>query len=158
MAVRWYVAQTKPGESRLAFDHLARQSFMPYLPELNSKLLLPGYIFVAFDIDRDEWRPINSTTGVKKLLPVHREIPIAMPDEFIPDISGVIAQGGIDEDGIAQLRNKYVRGQEVKITGGAFAGHTARYVKSQKKVVELLLYLLGAEVVVQVGLSQVAPT
>ncbi len=79
---RWHVAQTHPQAERWAVENLSRQGFVSYLPlaaivvrdrvlrTLTRTVLRPlfsSYLFVAFDAERDPWRPICSTRGVRRL-------------------------------------------------------------------------------------------
>jgi hypothetical protein len=65
---RWFVAQTMYHRENLASLHLAAQNFRVFLPRFCKKVrharklhetivpVFPGYVFVAFDVERDRWR------------------------------------------------------------------------------------------------------
>lgn len=77
---RWYAVQAQPGRESLALLHLARQNFASFCP-MRSKTrrigrrrvtapapFFPGYLFVSLDLDRCQWRSINGTLGVRRLV------------------------------------------------------------------------------------------
>ena len=76
----WFIVQFKKNNHKVAERNLNLQGFETFLPMqeitirkpkrfLNKLVpLFPGYMFVAFDPENDDWRKINSTTGVAKLL------------------------------------------------------------------------------------------
>ena len=76
----WFIVQFKKNQHRIAEKNLNQQGFETFLPmqEITTRKtnlflnklvpLFPGYMFVAFDPKNDDWRKINSTTGVSKLL------------------------------------------------------------------------------------------
>lgn len=75
----WYIAQTKPGKTALAEDHLHQQHFKTFVPLTRERLtkrgilqtflrpLFPNYIFIQLILNQ-HWSPINSTRGIKYLL------------------------------------------------------------------------------------------
>ena len=76
----WFLLQYKPNSHRLALRNLHRQGFETFLPMLDvtqrcstrfvqqTRPLLPGYMFVSFELDTAPWRKINSTVGVTRLV------------------------------------------------------------------------------------------
>src|SRR5262245_64991181 len=87
---RWYVVHTLPlGEAR-AQSQLENQSFLTFLPKrqktvrharkLTSVLapFFPRYLFVALDLTRDQWRSVNGTFGVARLV-MQGEQPAPVP-------------------------------------------------------------------------------
>ncbi len=76
----WFLAQLKPNCAKVAERNLTRQGFRTFLPveEVTRRSrstfvtaetpLFPGYIFVAFDVEKGGWRAINSTHGVAHLI------------------------------------------------------------------------------------------
>jgi len=76
----WYLAQLKPGGLDRAVVNLARQGFdslMPVREETRrragrwrtiAKPLFPGYLFVKVPAGRQDWRAINATYGVSRLV------------------------------------------------------------------------------------------
>lgn len=127
----WAVVSTHSHKEQLALDHLSRQNFEAYCPRIRKRIsharrvlnverpLFPGYVFVRVAASRDQWRPIQSTIGVRALVRFGNHL------------------GLLDEDFIASLRARerdgvvvapeipYQPGQRVKLVGGPFEGVTA---------------------------------
>ena len=89
MSADWYVCRIRPKQSTDGgwdpiVAGLERQGFASYMPvdvqtvylhgrkAIVQTPLFPGYMFVAFDKDEQQWRRINSTSGVIHLLPMRR--------------------------------------------------------------------------------------
>jgi transcription antitermination factor NusG len=118
---RWYVAVTEPGQELHARTELLRRSeatglacFLPLdQPRISIRLnragkevarkvtpvpLLPGYLFVQADLERDRWQTIYTTPGFERLLGMDRfrpqPIPCAFVERLMRDASkaGVVAQ------------------------------------------------------------------
>ena len=87
----WFAVNTKPRCEAHAARHLARQGFVPWLPEIRAMrrharktetiatALFPSYLFVAFDPAVQPWRAINSTVGVRRLVS-QGDRPVPVPD------------------------------------------------------------------------------
>lgn len=154
MALRDYVVQTGPSQEALAFKNLTSQKFDVYYPTIvvermwRWKLhqveepLFHTYIFVRFDIERDRWRSINGTRGVKGLMSLdpNPEKPTPMPE------------GGLDA-----IRERYrlgefrpppppdpiVVGELVRLKDGPFAGYEGFCKESTERRIEVLLSIFG---------------
>jgi len=103
---RWYVVMTHRGAERLAADELRKQDIQSFLPlrRREPRPVIPGqprrhrkaepdepqmvpayprYLFVLFDVERDRWRSICSTRGVKHLFGSHPERPTPIRDSVM---------------------------------------------------------------------------
>lgn len=125
---RWCLVNTLAGREAIAAGHLERQGYTPFLPstwrttrharQLRTvrAALFPGYLFVALDIARDRWRPIDGTVGVVGLVKAG-DRPLAAPAGFVEALlEAVDADGVLDRAG-GDLRP----GQTVRIIRGPFA-------------------------------------
>ena len=81
--------------------------------------LFPRYLFVAFDPRRDQWRKINSTFGVSRLV-MRGEAPHPVPDGVIEALIAVTVDGGI-----VDLAAKLQEGSPVRVMAGPFADQLA---------------------------------
>lgn len=91
----WYAVEVQPQAERRAQENLLRQGFENFCPrvkkirsharrkELVLAPLFPGYLFVRFDKMRHQWRSINGTLGVRRLVSADPGRPQAMPDAAI---------------------------------------------------------------------------
>ena len=77
---RWFAVQTKPRKERLALQHLENQGFRTYCPlyrairrigRRSMSVLEPmfaSYVFVHLGPPRRQWRAINGTIGVSRIV------------------------------------------------------------------------------------------
>lgn len=150
--MRWYVVQSQSRRETYASTHLKTQgfnTFIPYIEELGKqKLMFPRYLFVAFDLN-DEWRRINGTRGVRRLM-CYEETPASLPVGFIEELQG---QGTF----VRTPQLELVPGQSrLTMQGGAFAGHEGLYQSGAGQRVKILLSLLGGDVIITAPITQVA--
>ena len=130
--------------------------------------LFKRYLFVAFDIEHDEWyEPIRTTDGVADLLcyprisPAARNgrnadlqwIPLQVPTMQIETLRRKEAAGEFDYSNPAAA---FSPGEKVRVAHGALAGFSA-IVKATppNKRVELLLDLLGRKTVVKLEAGEI---
>jgi transcriptional antiterminator RfaH len=90
----WYAIHTKARQEAQAAEHLRRQAFEIYLPNIKQarryrhqwrdqiEPLFPRYLFIRLDLDTDNIAPIRSTRGVSKLVSFSGQ-PATLPDPFI---------------------------------------------------------------------------
>ncbi len=100
--------------------------------------VFPGYLFVSFDRERDDWGAIADADGVMGILK-NGQMPSRVHDIIIARLRNM------DEAGVFDAGNALKEGQPVEIMEGPFAGLIAR-VKSAtaKKRIKILLDHLGA--------------
>lgn len=127
MADRWYVAQLKPNGFEKAQINLARQGFETFMPvretstrharrvQTKLKPIFSGYIFIRFGDDRADWRKINSTLGIARLVSFEKNTPAPVPDALM---AGLRARCG--EDGQLLPMTDLKIGERVKLVAGAF--------------------------------------
>lgn len=153
-ASSWYVAETQPRKEALAALHLARQRFEFFLPryrkarrharKIDTVLapLFPGYIFVRFDRECSNWRSINGTFGVRRLICSEGGALRAMPARIVEQL-----QARCDGDIYETPSERFRPGQTVRIMTGPFADLTAQVLTlDDKGRVALLLDILGGGV------------
>ena len=159
---RWYVAETEPRKETIAIQHLERQSFRCFCPRLQRTRkharrietvlapLFPGYVFVNFDADRDGWRAINGTRGVRRLLTSERLAPLPMPDEAMASLLEKY-------DGGAAAEPDLHAGDSVLIISGPFAEQYATVESlDDKGRVRLLFAVLGGGARVSLDAGSIA--
>ena len=103
---RWFAVNTQPFAEARAQRNLENQGFRTFMPRRRKMLrharkltaveapLFPRYLFIAFDPRRDQWRKINSTFGVSRLV-MRGEAPHPVPDGVIEALIAVTVDGGI---------------------------------------------------------------
>lgn len=101
--------------------------------------LIPGYLFVHFDRERDGWEAIYDIDGVMDILS-NADMPLRVPDADMERLKRAYEAGVFDYTRPAALGE----GQPVEIMEGPFAGLIARVrCASPNKRVKVLLEALG---------------
>lgn len=151
MSRAWHVAKTRSGQDQIALDNLQRQSFEPYYPQTrvirtrhgriveSFEGLFPGYIFVKFSRELDQWKSINSTRGVQKLISFSDDgTPSTVPNREVEFLQAQEKQGKLD----ARLRI----GDRVRPKTVSSFQPTGRVIATRGERIEFLMRLLGREV------------
>jgi transcriptional antiterminator RfaH len=101
---KWYLVQAKTHGESVAEQNLRRQGYRTFLPQetrqvrharqtrIRKSALFPGYLFVAFDPERDQWRPIDSTIGVTRLVK-RGSRPARVPEGIVEDLQAATRAG-----------------------------------------------------------------
>ena len=134
----------------MALRNLENQDFTAFLPlqkltnrkssgfQTRIRPLFPGYMFVAQDPIAGQWRKINSTRGVARLVCLAAEptpVPLLIMNELFERC---------DANGVFQRSEKLVNGDVVKISQGPFSGMIGKIVEIEPSHrVHLLLDFLG---------------
>jgi transcription antitermination factor NusG len=147
-----------------AVAHLSFQGFSTFLPRRAKTIkharqfrtiktaLFPGYLFVALDLERDRWRAINGTSGVRTLVMVG-ERPAAVPRGVVEALVAMQKTSGL----ISFAANLEL-GQRVRLLAGPFADMVGEldWLDDAGRV-RVLLELLGTTVRVQVKAEGLIP-
>lgn len=154
----WSVAQTQPFSERKATRFLEGQKFVCYLPKIlqtnyamkrtRVAALFPRYVFVQIE---NAWHAINGTPGVASVLIDGGSKPVCVADRVIADL-----QSRENKDGFIVLpkKEKFKKGQKIKIVSGQFAGQLALYDGMSTHARErVLLQLLGRHVPVLLNID-----
>ncbi len=128
---RWFAVNTQPLAETRARRNLENQGFRTFLPRRRKTRcharqltvikapLFPRYLFIAFDPLRDQWRKVNSTFGVSRLV-MRGEAPHPVPDGVVEALIAVTVDGGI-----VDLATKLQTGDPVRVMAGPFAEQLA---------------------------------
>jgi len=150
-AVReWHLAQTKVRQESVARQHLERQRYFVWLPQIfvskprgeSIEALFPGYLFIRLSPDIDDFGPIRSTVGVLRLVKFGAAF-ARVPDAWV---DGIRAEA--DPDGVCKMMPEALApGDRVEIMDGALAGYRALMTEYRGKArVALLLKVAGRHV------------
>jgi len=163
---RWYVAQTHRRDEEKAAWHLRRQEFSVYLPRYLTRRrharrvdwvkapLFPRYLFIEMDSEHTQWRCINSTFGVSRLV-CNGDRPAPVPEGIVEDI---VARS--DNKGLVRLdrMRTFSQGQKVQIMFGALTDRVGMFERlTDEDRVVLLLDMLGRQVRIKLPLETIAP-
>lgn len=155
MERRWYVIYTNIKCEFRANMGLKAKGFETLLPYIRKRVrhgrvtsivdrpVFPRYLFVRFDVEKDEWfHPIKTTDGVEDLIR-NDNIPVRVPDEQIERLR--LSQACGDFDTTKKPVSIYVAGETVRIQEGVFSGFSATVLAAmpEKNRAELMLEFLG---------------
>ena len=160
----WYVVNTQPRAELRAINHLEMQGYRIFCPryrrtvrharKMKSVLapLFPSYLFVQFDMAHDQWRCINSTRGVMRLLTgdgMPQPVPVGVIEALFAHTRS---------DGTIDWTSRFEVGAAVLIADGPFAElvGTLEYLDAAGRV-RVLLDLLGRTVSVALSGGSLLP-
>ena len=162
--MQWYCLKTKPRQETIAHRHLGQQSFEVYFPKIQIERLrkgrittdieplFPGYLLVRFTLNNPNWRAINGTRGVLKLLSSEENgRPSALPDAEVQSIQTRERKGELRISEIKRVK----RGDKVRFKFGQYSEAIGRVLYTRQERVHLLLYLLGRQTLVKAPLHLV---
>ena len=162
---RWYLVHCKPNGEQMALRNLANQDFTVFLPlqkltrrkgtgfQTRLRPLFSGYMFVAQHPNSGQWRKINNTRGVARLVCLAAE-PTPVPTTIMDQLFA-----RCDTTGVFQQSARLVVGDNAKITQGPFAGAVAKIVEIDPKLrVHLLLDFMGQTSTFQIDAANIMPT
>jgi transcriptional antiterminator RfaH len=154
---RWFVVFTLPHQEKRAQTQLENQSYRTFLPKREKTVrharklttvvapFFPRYMFVILDPEHDQWRPVNGTLGVSRLV-MQGERPNPVPPGIVETL---VASTG--PDGLLQLRPQLKIGDPVRLTQGPFAEYLGTLDRLEESGrVRVLLDMLGRKVPVGV--------
>jgi transcription antitermination factor NusG len=152
---RWFAVQCKNNREHGAAVQLRNQRFQVFLPlrekswrhahriEVRRVPFFLGYLFVALDLDRDQWRSVNGTIGVQRLVTAGENArPVPLP-------RGVIEmwRSETDDQGCLRRVEPLRVGQAVRIQSGPFGDQLGELVDlDDAGRVRVLIKLLGGRV------------
>jgi transcription elongation factor/antiterminator RfaH len=161
---RWYTVHTLPFAEARAEAHLRRQGFRTFQPKRHKTVrharrlstveapFFPRYLFIVLDLARHQWRSVNGTFGVSRL--------VMRGDQPHPVPRGVVEAliEAADARGILQLARKLQVGSPVRLMAGPFAEQLAILNNlDDSGRVRVLLDILGRQVAISTGANDVLP-
>jgi transcriptional antiterminator RfaH len=150
----WFIIQLRPQGLKRAIDHLRRQDFRTFAPEIENtttragslrqtrKPLFPGYLFVSFDPANQGWVAINSTRGVSRLILDRPFSPSPLPQQVI---AGIMAR--CDTSGLLLPPASLEVGDKIRVLAGPFADlvTTIEMLPDQERI-GVLIDLMGQKI------------
>jgi transcription elongation factor/antiterminator RfaH len=161
---RWYAVHTLPFAEARAEGHLHNQGFRTFQPKRQKTIrharrlstveapYFPRYLFIVLDMTRDQWRSVNGTFGVSRLV-MWGDRPHPLPPGVVETM---IASA--DPRGILQLARKLQVGGRVRLMAGPLAEQLAILDElDDSGRVRLLLDILGRQVATLTNANNVMP-
>ena len=124
----WYVAQLKPNGFNKAQLNLVRQGFECFMPmrkvnirhsrkfSVGLRPVFPGYIFIKFGFDNGDWRKINSTFGVNRLISFMEGRPAQIPEALM---AGFMER--CDDQYVLKPISDWKTGEKARVVAGPFS-------------------------------------
>jgi transcription elongation factor/antiterminator RfaH len=161
---RWYAVHSQPCAEIRAAAQLQNQGFRTFMPRRRKTVrharqirtviapLFPRYFFVALDMTRDQWRSVNGTFGVSRLV-MGAEQPHPVPRGVV---EALIAS--TDGEGFLNLAENLRPGSPVRLMTGPFAEQLAVLEElDDTGRVRVLLDILGRKVRVNTQADNLLP-
>jgi transcriptional antiterminator RfaH len=161
---RWYAVHTLPFAEARAEGQLDRQGFRTFQPKRHKTVrharrqrtveapFFPRYLFVVLDLAQHQWRSVNGTFGVSRL--------VMWGDRPHPVPRGVVEAliAAADPRGILQLDRALQIGGSVRLMAGPFAEQLAILDDlDDSGRVRVLLDILGRQVAISTAANNVLP-
>ena len=161
---QWFAVHSLPFREIYAAGHLKNQGFRTFMPKRHKTVrharklttveapFFPRYLFIVLDLGRDQWRKVNGTFGVARLI-MGGEQPRPVPFGVV---EALVASA--DPSGILHLGEKLKIGSQVRLLAGPFAEHLAilEHLDDLGRV-RVLVELLGRQVSVSTVARDVFP-
>ena len=124
---RWYLVHALARQECRAEFQLSAQDYRVFLPSFAKTVrharklrvvrapVFSGYLFVILDLGRDQWRSINGTFGVARIVTVEDR-----PQPVPPGLVEAMLDR-TDAEGETHLTYSFSPGQSVRVVAGPFA-------------------------------------
>ena len=145
----WLVINTQPNREAIAVEHLQRQEFEVYCPLFVKRIrharkaydanrpLFPGYVFTLLASERETWRPILGTYGVRSIVR-SGATPAKISGSFVAALRAREVDGAVRKP-----ESPFVNGQTVAVRGGSLDGLVGQILelRDNERVLVLLNFL-----------------
>ena len=161
---RWYAVHTLPLREAYAQGHLRNQAFRTFLPKRHKTVrharklraveaaFFPRYLFIVLDLTRQQWRSVNGTFGVSRMV-MRGEEPHPVPGGLVEALMEMA-----DADGFLQFGQNLKVGSTVRLLAGPFADQLAilDHLDDSGRV-RVLLDILGRQVTISTESNNLMP-
>ncbi|MDC6455447.1 transcriptional activator RfaH [Alphaproteobacteria bacterium] len=167
--LRWYLVQYKPSAAKIALRNLENQSFVTFLPlqeiterkgeifQRQIRSLFPGYLFIQIDPNRGQWRQVNSTRGVARLVRLGAK-PSVVPNEIIEALMARCDKQSILRQTIETHSSQLHAGNQVQVTQGPLSGFIATISDIEPtKRINILIEIMGQTTKVAINAGALSP-
>ncbi len=160
----WIVARIKPNQDKIALINLERQNFEFFQPTFETmsrrqnkfkaiiKLVFPGYIFIAINLEEKKWHKINNTRGISSIINFGNQIPL-IRSELIEELKHRFSIVNVSKPAYM-----FTVGMNAEITNGPFAqliGEIDEIDADQR--IWILLDMLGTQARVSINKLNLIP-
>lgn len=163
-AFRWFVVHSLPHREFRAENQLVQQGFRAFLPKYLKTTrharqfrtvkasFFPRYLFVRMNLAQQPWRSVNGTFGVASLV-MEGDFPKPVPFGIVENLVSIS-----DAEGLLSFEPQIQPGGNVRILTGPFAEQVGKLIRTDPQGrVQILLEIMGAQVIVHSAGRQLAP-
>ena len=168
--LRWYLLQCMPNAAQIAVRNLKNQGFRTFLPlqEITKRKgkifhrqirpLFVGYLFVQLHPSKGQWRQVNSTRGVSRLVSLGAE-PSQVPNEIVAALMVRCDKQSILRQTSEIQANQSHVGSQVQISLGPFSGYIATITEIEPNDrINILIEIMGQKTKVAINAGALQPT
>jgi len=161
---RWYAVYCLPFAELRAEGNLRNQAFRTFLPKRHRTVrharrltttaapFFPRYLFAILDLTRHQWRKVNGTVGVSRLV-MRGDWPQPVP----PGVVEALAAAA-DANGVLHFGHNLAVGGSVRLMAGPFADQIAVLDRlDDSGRVRVLLDILGRRVPISTHAAEIMP-
>lgn len=159
LPLEWYVATTQRHRDRVAERELRNQGFVPFIPTYHdpipgksvrecTKLLVPGYVLINFNVDKSAWRSINGTRGVGHLL-MSDEMPCRIRRGVVQELKRLARVRVITKDEADSVI--FSVGDMVRVNEGPFKEFSGLVERTSHDRIRVMLEVFGRKTPVEIG-------
>ena len=160
----WIIAKHKPNQYKIALINLERQNYEFFQPTFKTisrrqnkfkeiiKPVFPGYIFIAINLEENNWHKINNTKGISNIIVFGNNIPL-IKYELIQEL-----KYRFSSDNIPKADNLFIIGMNAIFSDGPFAhliGKISELDDNQR--IWILLDILGTQTRVSINRLNLTP-
>jgi transcription elongation factor/antiterminator RfaH len=161
---RWYLVHALARQEARADVQLSQQQYRVFLPGFSKSVrharkfrvvkapVFAGYLFVILDLARDQWRSINGTFGVARIV-TSQDRPAPVPRGLVEALLD-----RTDDAGETSLTYTFRPGDPVRLRDGPFANQIATLERLDARGrVRVLLEIMGTSVGVVLASDALEP-
>jgi transcription elongation factor/antiterminator RfaH len=158
---RWYAVNTRLHSEQVAARHLKLQRFETFVPmrlrtikharrfTTTKSAYFSRYLFVSFDVERDQWRSVNGTVGVVSLVMGGMK-PLPVPHGVVETLISTTDSSGVLHP------SALVPGHKVRVLAGVFLDQLGILDRVDgADAVRILLEIMNRQVPVRIGRDQI---
>lgn len=160
-----YVVETNQHREKLATAELKQKGYPVWFPQAWSTVCLHGlrqpvivplflrFIFVTVKLTDQDWRIINGTKGVKRMLQLGPR-PLPMPAKEIGELRRRVGDKIMDQEKLYEAMRPLLPDDHVAVTDGPFTAFNGFVVSTAKGRAEILLSIFGRQTKVELAETQ----
>lgn len=156
----WHLIHSRPRQEVIAREHLERQGYTIYLPQVRQPKstrhtitpLFPRYLFIRLAAGWGDWTPLRSTRGVSSLVRVGMN-PATISEQLIDSL-----KKREDHDGLHTLQSENLKkGERIRLINGPFSDYEGIFneQRGENRAI-ILLNMIGQQNKIEVPAESIS--